>query len=862
MGTGYTRNDAVNNIADGNVINASDLDGEFDAVQAAFNESTGHTHDGTSAEGAPVTTVGPAQDVNVGTGAVTPKTDNTVDLGSNSLEFKDLYIDGTANIDALVADTADINAGTIDATVIGGSTPAAATVTTLTVNGNTTLGDAATDTVTFTADVASNVIPSADDTYDLGASGSEWKDLYIDGTANIDSLVADTADINAGTIDGVTIGGAAPGVGTFTTANATTVDATNIEVTNIKAKDGSAAGSIANSTGVVTLASSVLTTTDINGGTIDGAIVGGASAAAGSFTTLNTSGQVVFNDAGADVDFRVEGDTDANLLFVDASADKVGIGTSSPNERLVVNGAIRSTNNQVGATATPDSGLFYYVPTADAPSDPQTTLQAVGTVSVGASITFKTGTSASNSERMRIDSSGNVGIGTTSPGNYRLKTVGAGFAFFGDNYFNVGIHDGSASQRGVAFGYNSTSQTGIIAAETSSAASNLAFFTFGGVSWAEGMRIDSSGNVGIGTSSVAGKVQIDGVNTVFDTNCTGQVLVRSTTAYNATPRAGIAFGVKYNAGGSLTQGCSIQCFKENGTDGNFATGLLFSTQGNGVAPAERMRIDSSGNVLVGTTNSSPATNNVAGAALLGAGSVHASRDDGTPVQVNRKSTDGVLIDLRHDGTSVGSIASNSAGGITIAGTGDIVRFAAHPTSTLDNFHDVGTLAIRWDDIYATNGTIQTSDANEKQDIEALSEAETRVAGAAKSLLKKYRWKSAVAEKGDDARIHFGIIAQDLKAAFEAEGLDAGRYAMFIKGEWWEHEVEVPAVEAQEAVYETQTDEKGNEVQVLVSEAVEGKDAYTRTDTYDTEAEAPEGAVRKERMGIRYNELLAFIIAAI
>jgi hypothetical protein len=111
--------------------------------------------------------------------------------------------------------------------------------------------------------------------------------------------------------------------------NATTADLTNIEVTNIKAKDGTSAGSIADSTGVVTLASSVLTTTDINGGTIDGAVIGGASADAGSFTTLNTSGQVVFNDAGADVDFRVEGDTDANLLVVDASADKVGIGTSS-----------------------------------------------------------------------------------------------------------------------------------------------------------------------------------------------------------------------------------------------------------------------------------------------------------------------------------------------------------------------------------------------------------------------------------------------------------------------------------------------------------------------------------------------------
>jgi hypothetical protein len=79
----------------------------------------------------------------------------------------------------------------------------------------------------------------------------------------------------------------------------TTVDATNIEVTNIKAKDGTSAGSIADSTGVVTLASSVLTTTDINGGTIDGAVIGGASAAAGSFTTLAASSTLTVTGAGS-----------------------------------------------------------------------------------------------------------------------------------------------------------------------------------------------------------------------------------------------------------------------------------------------------------------------------------------------------------------------------------------------------------------------------------------------------------------------------------------------------------------------------------------------------------------------------------
>ena len=62
------------------------------------------------------------------------------------------------------------------------------------------------DTVTITADIASDLIPSADGTHDLGATGAEWQDLFIDGTANIDSLVADTADINGGSVDGVTIG--------------------------------------------------------------------------------------------------------------------------------------------------------------------------------------------------------------------------------------------------------------------------------------------------------------------------------------------------------------------------------------------------------------------------------------------------------------------------------------------------------------------------------------------------------------------------------------------------------------------------------------------------------------------------------
>ena len=108
MGTGYTRNDTSNNIADGNIINAADLDGEFDAIESAFGTS-GHTHDGTSAEGGPITVLGPVQDFVASATEIKPKTTNTLDIGTNSLLFKDMYLDGVATLGSIKID----NAGTI-----------------------------------------------------------------------------------------------------------------------------------------------------------------------------------------------------------------------------------------------------------------------------------------------------------------------------------------------------------------------------------------------------------------------------------------------------------------------------------------------------------------------------------------------------------------------------------------------------------------------------------------------------------------------------------------------------------------------------------------------------------------------------
>ena len=105
---GYTRNDTTNQIADGNVINAAPLDGEFNAIQAAFNVSSGHTHDGsTTGDGGPVSKLGPSQQLTQTTTALTPSGDNTIDLGTSSAEFKDLYLDGIAYIDRLIVAASD-----------------------------------------------------------------------------------------------------------------------------------------------------------------------------------------------------------------------------------------------------------------------------------------------------------------------------------------------------------------------------------------------------------------------------------------------------------------------------------------------------------------------------------------------------------------------------------------------------------------------------------------------------------------------------------------------------------------------------------------------------------------------------------
>src|SRR6056300_783951 len=379
---GYIRQSTF---VDGDTITAALFNNKYNQLVNAFSNTSGHKHDGTTAEGPVIGLIGdagetspnnkvlidttnnyiefyvevasaPVQQLYIADGAIIPVTDSDVDLGTTSLRFKDTYTD-------TVTTTGNVSIGG-NLTVTGNAT----------ISGNLTFGDADTDSINLAAEIDSDIIPNTDGTYDLGSATKEWQDLYIDGTANIDSLVADTADINGGTIDGATIATSDITVGTgktldvssgtltladdqisgdkveggtiaattittlasttgnittvnSTTTNATTVDSTNIEVTNLKAKDGTYSGSIANTTGVVTLASSVLTTTDINGGTIDGSTIATSDITVGAAKTLDVSaGTLTLADNQISGD-KVEGGTIAATTITDLTFGSLNDGT-------------------------------------------------------------------------------------------------------------------------------------------------------------------------------------------------------------------------------------------------------------------------------------------------------------------------------------------------------------------------------------------------------------------------------------------------------------------------------------------------------------------------------------------------------
>ncbi len=324
-----------------------------------------------------------------------------VTIGSNSAATALTVSGGTVAITDTGGD------GTMDGVIIGGTTAAAGSFTTLSVSSNATItGNLTVNGTTTTIDsttltiedplltLAKNNSGGAANTFDQGLFFNRGSD------ANVSFLWDESADQFAFAVtsgeDGTTAGNVT--IDSYAALRGGVATFTDVETASISAADGTAAATIANSTGVITIPSSVLTTADINAGTIDNATIGGSTAAAGTFTTLTAAntqtstvkandgtaaitvadstgavaistafdvngGNFTFNEASASVDARFESNGDTHALFIDGSEDHVGIRTSSPAYDLDVSGstdALRVPNGTTGQRPTGATGIIRF----------------------------------------------------------------------------------------------------------------------------------------------------------------------------------------------------------------------------------------------------------------------------------------------------------------------------------------------------------------------------------------------------------------------------------------------------------------------------------------------------------------------
>ena len=240
--------------------------------------------------------------------------------------------------------------------------------------------------------------------------------------------------------------------------------------------------------------------------------------ATGGVERMELGSQTVFNEDGADVDFRIEGDTDTNLFRLDASTDRIGIGVSTPQQKLHIGVSDSGSSNLVFTNATTGSttndGFIIGITGGE---DAQLNMLET------ASIKFST----ADTERMRIDGSGRLLVGTTitasTDTNLKLQVYAPS-----NGSMIIGQTNTSASGTATVNFAPSNSVTGAqivcTAEEDFSTSANrtarLSFSTRQDGTIHERMRIGADGNVGIGLTDANHLFHVQGTSDITKFNCT------------------------------------------------------------------------------------------------------------------------------------------------------------------------------------------------------------------------------------------------------------------------------------------------------------------------------------------------------
>jgi len=334
MAQNYTRQSSFN---DGDTITASLFNDEYNQLVNAFTYSstsestTGHRHDGSANQGGNIFKIGDldflnkievdstnnrwgfyvevssaaVEQIRIQDGSVVPVTTNDIDLGTASLQFKDLYIDGTANVDSL--------------TLTSGST-----VTTILDEDNMSSDS---DTALVTQQSVKAYVDAQVTAQDLDFQADSGGALSIDLDSEALTLTGGTGIDTSGSGNEVTFA----------------IDST-----------------VATLTGTQTLTNKTLTSPDVNtpdidGGTIDGTVIGGSTAAAGSFTTVSATGNITVDGTVDGRDVAADG---TKLDGIEALADvtdttNVTAAGALMDSELTDITAVKSLDQGVATTDTP-----------------------------------------------------------------------------------------------------------------------------------------------------------------------------------------------------------------------------------------------------------------------------------------------------------------------------------------------------------------------------------------------------------------------------------------------------------------------------------------------------------------------------